>query len=839
MQDPMQIAIQHHQAGRLQEAGRIYQSVLAHNPNDPDALHLLGLVAHQLGHHQPATQFMSRAIGMKPSPAYYANLAEVWRALGQLDKAIECCRAALALSPAYPEAANNLGLALMQQGKLAEAIDQFRAALMVRPNFALVHTNLANAFRAQGELESAIKHYRKAIECDPNLASAHANLGQLLCQRQELPEALEHSQKTIELRPGFAAAHYNLGTVLSMMGNLDEARRHYVEALRLNPSLAEAHCNLGIVLNMMGKLDEARQHCVEALRLNPSLAEAHSNLGNVLRKMNNFGEARQHLVKALRLNPSIPETHNNLGGVLQEMGNLDEARQHFVEALRLNPSFTAAHSNLGSVLFKMNNFGEARQHLVKALRLNPAFAAAHSNLGLLLQEMGNLDEARQHCVEALRLNPSLAEAHSNLGSVLGAMGNPDEARQHFAEALRLNPSFAATHCNLGSLRVTLNDLKGAEESFRTSLRYDPNGVRAWEKLATLLCSKLPDDDLEAMRRLVANPALPKDRRASLHFGLAQVFDAREQYTEAAEHLLHANALTREVWRERGENYDPVKHSGFVNEMIATCTPAYFHRLRGLGLDSKLPIFIIGLPRSGTTLIEQILASHSQVFGGDELPFTPDDYKSLPEVMRSVEFEKPIRGNLAMAYLSRLDSEAIHTVAQRHLDRLRALNPTAQRITDKLPENYMFLGLLAVLFPKAKFIHCRRDLRDVAVSCWMTNFRWARWTNDPEHIASRFHEYRRLMEHWRTTLPVPLLHIDYEETVADLEGVARKLVSWCGLEWEPACLEFHRTQRPIHTASVTQVRQPIYRRSLGRWKNYEPELGNLFTKLVGEKAVRME
>ncbi len=274
-------------------------------------------------------------------------------------------------------------------------------------------------------------------------------------------------------------------------------------------------------------------------------------------------------------------------------------------------------------------------------------------------------------------------------------------------------------------------------------------------------------------------------------------------------------------------------------MIATCTPDFFHRLGGRGLHSELPIFIVGLPRSGTTLIEQILASHSQVFGGGELPFTGSDFKSLPEVMRSVELEKPTSGDLAMAYLSHLGSEAIPTVAQRHLDRLRALNPTALRITDKMPENYMFLGLLAVLFPKAKFIHCRRDVRDVAVSCWMTNFRRTRWTNDPDHIASRFHDYQRLMDHWRSTLPVPVLDIDYEETVADLESVARRLVSWCELEWEPACLEFHRTQRPIHTASVTQVRQPIYTRSVGRWKNYEPALGSLFTKLVGEKAVRVE
>jgi hypothetical protein len=143
---------------------------------------------------------------------------------------------------------------------------------------------------------------------------------------------------------------------------------------------------------------------------------------------------------------------------------------------------------------------------------------------------------------------------------------------------------------------------------------------------------------------------------------------------------------------------------------------------------------------------------------------------------------------------------------------------------------MYLGMLAALFPKARFIHCRRDLRDTAVSCWMTAFRMIRWANDPDHIASRFAVHRRFMAHWRAVLPVPMLEVDYEETVADLEGVARRLVAWCGLDWEPACLEFHKTARPVRTASVTQVRQPLYTRSVARWKHYEPALGDLFATL---------
>ena len=181
-------------------------------------------------------------------------------------------------------------------------------------------------------------------------------------------------------------------------------------------------------------------------------------------------------------------------------------------------------------------------------------------------------------------------------------------------------------------------------------------------------------------------------------------------------------------------------------------------------------------------------------------------------------------------LRRLDRETAGRLASRHLERLRALSRAALRIVDKMPENYLYLGLLASLFPRAKLIHCRRDLRDVAVSCWMTHFQEIPWANDQQHMASRFREYRRMMEHWRTVLPVPLLEVEYEETVADLEGVARKLVAWCGLAWEPACLEFQRAKRPVRTASAVQVRQPVFRTSVGRWKHYEHALGGLFARL---------
>ncbi len=351
------------------------------------------------------------------------------------------------------------------------------------------------------------------------------------------------------------------------------------------------------------------------------------------------------------------------------------------------------------------------------------------------------------------------------------------------------------------------------------MRCDPRFALAHYNLAELLRGKLPQADLAAQRRLLEDSRPNDGDRSLLHFGMAQVLDALGDYAQAAEHLARGNALQLSEWRRHGEQYDPAAYDSLVTRLIEVCSPAFFQRVRGFGLESELPVFVVGLPRSGTTLVEQVLASHPQVFGAGETPLARDSLAAL-----GGEGLAPVEG------LCRLDREAASRIAARHLEKLRARSPAALRIVDKMPENYLYLGLLAALFPRAKLIHCRRDLRDVALSCWMTHFQEVSWANDQEHIASRFSGYQRIMEHWHNVLPTPLLEVDYEETVVDLEGVARKLVSWCGLEWEPRCLEFHRLKRPVTTASALQVRQPIYGTSVGRWKHYEPALRSLFARL---------
>jgi tetratricopeptide (TPR) repeat protein len=722
MQDVLTSAIELHQEGRLGQAAALYQKILAQENENAVALHLLGVLHHQQGNHARAIELIGRAVALRPNvPAFHANLAEAYRATGQLDRAAGCCRAALNLWPDYPEALCNLGLALQGQGKRTEAIDQFRRALKLRPEFATAHNNLGIVLREVGQFDEALEHCRRAVELEPNFAPARTNLGQMLLDRGAAKEALPHCQEAARLQPEMAALHHNLGNALRALERYVEARAAYLEALRLEPDLAPAHAHLGLTMIREGQLGDALPWLKRAIELDPSNATFEEFLAELYMEREEPAEAIPHWERALALSQSPrPGVHLSLGWAYQEEGRLAEARDQFETALRLQPDLASAHLNMGG----------------------------------LHEERGELEKS--------------------------------------------------------------------EESFRTALRVQPNFALPHARLATLLRGKLTDQDFAALEQRLTDPQLGQGPRARLLFGLAHVLDARGDYARAAECLREANALSKELAKGR-KDYEPAEHDRFVTKLLKVFDPEFFARTAGLGHASRRPVFVFGLPRSGTTLIEQVLASHSQVHGAGELRLARQSFEKIPEALD--------RPGPPIDCIAHLDGPALRSLAEQHLERLQALaGAGALRVADKMPDNYMYLGLLAAMFPNATFIHCRRDLRDIAVSCWMTDFRSIRWANDPEHIATRFGQYRRLIDHWESVLPVPIHAVDYEETVNDLESVARRLIAACGLEWEPACLEFHRTERPIRTASVTQVREPVYKRSVARWKNYQGPLGELFAAL---------
>ena len=665
--------------------------------------------------------------------------------------------------------------------------------------------------------------YRQLLAIQPNHADALHLLGVIASQQGNHEVAVQYIGRAIGLKGNSVAFHINLGSAYRALRRIPEAVACYRRALELEPDLAEPHYHLGNAFKDQGKLDEAVACYRRALELKPDFPEAHNNLAVALYDGGQLEEAVVCCRRALELKPDYAEARYNLGVALDDQQKPDEALACYRRALELKPDYAAAHINAGNVLRVQGNLDEAVACYRRALELKPDYAEAHSNLGAAWIDLGKPDEAVTCYRRAVELKPDFPVAHYNLGNALNDLGKPDEAVACYRRALQLKPDYAEAHSNLGRALEESGDLRGAEDCFRAALGHDSRFALAHYKLAELLGGQLPQEDLAAQRRLLEDGGLPDAQRMLLHFGLAHVLDARGEYAQAAEHLDRGNALERSEWRKCGREYDPKEHESFVTRMIGAFTPEFFGRVRGFGLESQVPVFVVGLPRSGTTLIEQILAGHGQVFGAGELKLARDTWAALGG--EDADF---------IQRASRLDLPTARRLASRHLERLRSFSREALRVVDKMPDNYLYLGLLASLFPRAKLIHCRRDLRDVAVSCWMTHFREIRWANDQQHLALRFHEYQRMMAHWQRVLPVPLLEVDYEETVADLEGVARKLVAWCGLAWEPTCLEFQRAKRPVRTASAVQVRQPVFSTSVGRWKHYERALAGLLARL--ESAV---
>jgi tetratricopeptide (TPR) repeat protein len=623
---------------------------------------------------------------------------------------------------------------------------------------------------------------------------AYFQLGNLKRMQGKLDEAAVCYRQALHLQPDDFRSLNNLGLVLKDLGNPEEAIVCFRQVLQLRPNDAAPYSNLGIVLRDQGRLDQAVECYRRALQQAPRDPAIHYNLGSVLHDQGKWLEAVVSYRCALDLEPNLAEIWNGLGNALQALGKLDEATASYRRALELKPRYADANNNLGNAL-KCT----AYRH---ALRMKPDYAEAHNNLGVTLNEQGKSGDAIGCCRRAAELKPDYVEANYNLGNLLKDQGRMDDATAYFRRAAD------------GCRRVSRTGHRpaGANNSLGNAL----------SQLAYILGNRLPEEDLIAIRQLLSQEDVGGDSRIALHFSLAQVLDARGKYAEAAECLQHANALRFADLQQRNEDYQPAKHRDFVEAVIATCTGEFFARVNGFGVQTEVPVFIFGLPRSGTTLVEQILASHSQVFGAGELFYCEEMFQLLPKSMH--------RNDTPLECLRILDRETASQLAQQHLERLQSLDKRALRIVDKTPGTYHFLGLIAALFPKARLIHCRRDLRDVAVSCWMTDFARVAWACNANHIASHFEAHRHLMDHWRKVSPLPILDIVYEEMVADLKGVARRVVAWCGLDWESGCLKFHETRRPVRTASAVQVRRPLYATSVGRAKHYEQPLAALLTAI---------
>jgi tetratricopeptide (TPR) repeat protein len=676
-----------------------------------------------------------------------------------------------------------------------------------------------------GDLFGAIRLYEAALEQDPADADACCLLG-LIHQQQGRPAvAVEWIGRAMSSRPDVPAYHATYALALQSLGRVPEAAEALATALELNPEDAAAHVNRGVIVRALGDRDAAVAHFRRAVELAPHLAPAQTNLGGLLLELGRAGEALPHCRAAVALDPRLVEAHLHLGDVLLSLGRPEEAAHSYLDAYQRDSGRAQAAAGLGLAASRRGLWVIALDWFRCAVQLEPGSVDYLRYKAEAAGMLGLYPEVQSSCERILAIDPDQAVAHNALAWILQDSGHYDEAGEHYRAAIRLQPEFATAHHNLGVYHEELGDLAEAEARYRSTLQHDPGHATALARLTALLREATPGPDLDALQHRLTDPGLAVRDRANLLFSLAMVHDGRGLYADAASCLVEANAFALEELARQGLGYDPANHRRFIDGLIGTFTPGLFERLIDAGVETSRPVFIVGLPRSGTTLIEQILASHPAVHGAGEVALARRSFEALAE-------SSPVGADPLKA-LRHIEAPILREQARCHEARLLDLDGgQAIRVIDKMPENYLYLGLIALLFPRAAVIDCRRDLRDVALSCWSTNFKDVRWANHEDHIAARFEDYRRLMDHWGAVLPASFAFHDvaYEEAVEDLEGTARRLLAVIDLEWDPACVTFHQTRRPVKSASQIQVRRPVYRGSVGRWKLYRSELTTLFAKV---------
>jgi tetratricopeptide (TPR) repeat protein len=573
-------------------------------------------------------------------------------------------------------------------------------------------------------------------------------------------------------------------------------------------------------LHRQGRLQEAAALYQAVLRAERDHFDALHGLGILRCQQGRYQEARSLLRRALRRVPQSATAEYNLAVACEQLRDFDEAAQHYGKALALQPDFFQANVNLGNILKAQDRPQEALAQYRQALAIKPDFAIAHNNLGNALQALGRREEAEPHYRRAIALEPGYAEAHNNLGNVLRLMGRGEEAPACYQRALALRPDYVDAHYNFANGLKELGRFDEAAAAFRRTILLDPKRAGAYLDLVEFETLGPEDPELAAMEALAADKrALGGNERLALHFALGRAYGDLGRPDDAFRHLLIGNALKRREIR-----YDEAATRAHFARIKQVFTAELLQRMAGSGDPSPAPLFILGMPRSGTTLVEQILASHPKVFGAGEL----DD---LGRLASTLPYPQGLPG---------AGAEQLRQLGARYVERVAARAGGAPWITDKMPSNFSYVGLIRLMLPNARIIHTRRHPVDTCLSCFSQLFvgTGQAFSYELGELGRYWCEYDSLMAHWRQVLPDgAMIEIDYADLVTDLETQARRLLAFCGIEWDDACLAFHRTKRPVLTASVAQVRRPVYRSSVGKWRAYERHLDPLLAALppdpVGE------
>jgi tetratricopeptide (TPR) repeat protein len=690
--------------------------------------------------------------------------------------------------------------------------------LSAKPRPGLVDSLEAIARRlARGDAEGGASEAKAVVDDYPFSPGGWFLLGTALLRSKDASAALPALERAARVRPAFAPYQLWLGKAYEACGRREQALDAFARAVWLAPDDVEAHINYGRLLLLLRRSDPGYRHVRRALSL--ILARAGRRILERIILAARFHQVAAGLIR-----------RRGRGGlrvaVLEVLAVHAHSQERFATAARLATEGlrrlrddSGLQAALGRALLAMRDFVPATRALRDALTSHPEDADLLTELASAEMRTVWHDAARVHLERALELGLRSTPATRRAGSALLDLGRPDDAIRLFGEILQRDPADADAVYGLGLAHQRLGRLEDGASWLAKALELRPTHAGAMYQLA--LSGKRGQSRLDPARieALLDSHLLDMHRRVLAHLAAGRVRDAMGDHRQAFAHYVAANRL-------KDVSFDPEGEAQRLAVIKRTFERRFFERMRGAGVADPRPVFIVGLPRSGTTLLEQMIASHASAHGAGEL----EDMSRLAlELLPSIHDTAGAR-----AQETEVRPDDVRTVGEAYLRALEEQAPEAARVVDKMPMNVLHMGLIAAALPNARFIHCRRDPMDVCLSMYTLNFRGNYpFAYDLENLGFYWRLYDDLMAHWRAVLPVSILEVDYEALVEDPEATMRGVLEFCGLPWDPQCLAFHADGRLVRTSSFAQVRQPIYRSAVGSWRRFETELEPLRRALAGE------
>lgn len=744
----------------------------------------------------------------------------------------------------------------LQTGNTALAAERFALQTKLQPGNALAHSNLCMALHTLGRDEEAFLSGQQATQLDPTLADAWNNLGNVYKSGNQLEGALEHYKKALAIEPGDPEILVNAGAVSHLLGDLETAAQHFREATQISPGFASAHNNLGVVLQRQEHYDAAEQAFHTALEIQPDNPEFLTNLANLLLDQRGQESAVPYLEKVMAANPHYIGAWVSMGNLYDRLNDQENARRYFDKALLLDPENSTVLCNIGYRLYETGDQKEAVDFFVRALKRNPNSAKALAGLGKAMLREDNNDKAAEYIDKAVSLAPW--DPHSHIAKALlhGSRNEHDSAESEWKFVIEHHPEMPDGYIGLASHFAAIEDYDNARATFGAAEEHNAVNVclyNSWsqmeehrhhldeaERLAkcaveldqafpglTILHASLARrrkdyvSALELLERIDKDAILNKQLQSSYLFELGNVQDKLGNYREAFAAYREANDTKNHFV---GRTYKAKEDKAKFQHYKTVFNKSNWQQLANLADTCKAakpqPVFIVGFPRSGTSLLEQILGSHREFTPCGELPYL--DMAAKSETRRLLGSKRHYPDVIADPDHP-LDADTIQTLRDFYLSSAIAktdgIDKDTHWITDKMPHNAGHVGMIRLLFPEAPIIHISRHPLNPCLSAYFSNFKSThRYTSSLAATAQHYNNVMDILDHYRC-IGIEFLEIHYEDLVNDQETVTRQVLDYIGAPWDDACLEHHKSKRVVKTASYEQVTQKIYTSSLNRYQNY--------------------